>query len=107
LGQFLHFLRGSTDYGGLAAVLLYHRRRWLASALISLLLVFFGQKAPLSGIQSTQLAIAYNLTTIDGDNCASILCRGHAQAGAGIPWLCHPHWRGFSAEPDTAYRKEY
>ena len=50
----------------LAAVLLYHRRRWLAPVLIGLLLVCFGQGLSLFGIQSRQLAIGYNLITMAG-----------------------------------------
>lgn len=50
----------------LSAVLLYHRRRWLAPPLIGLLLVCFGQGLSLFGIQSTQLAVAYNLVTMIG-----------------------------------------
>ncbi|MCL2544708.1 MAG: LuxR C-terminal-related transcriptional regulator [Clostridia bacterium] len=50
----------------LAAVTLYHRRRWLAPTLIGLLLVCFGQGLSLFGIQSRQLAVAYNLITMAG-----------------------------------------
>ena len=50
----------------LAAVLLYHRRRWLAPALVGLLLVCFGQGLSLFGIESTRLAVAYNLVTMAG-----------------------------------------
>lgn len=50
----------------LAAVLLYHRRKWLAPTLVGLLLICFGQGLSLFGIQSTQLAIAYNLVTMIG-----------------------------------------
>ena len=50
----------------LAAVALYHRRRWLAPALIGLLLVCFGQGLSLFGIQNRQLAVAYNLITMAG-----------------------------------------
>ncbi|MCL1854714.1 MAG: LuxR C-terminal-related transcriptional regulator [Clostridia bacterium] len=50
----------------LAAVLLYHHRRWLAPVLIGLLLICFGQGLSLFGIQSTRLAVAYNLVTMVG-----------------------------------------
>lgn len=50
----------------LAAVLLYHRRRMLAPALIGLLLICFGQGLSLFGIESIPLAIAYNLVTMVG-----------------------------------------
>jgi len=50
----------------LAAVLLYHRRKWLAPAVVGLLLVCFGQGLSLFGMPSMQLAVAYNLVTMTG-----------------------------------------
>jgi len=50
----------------LAAVMLYHRRRWLAPTLIGLLLVCFGQGLSLFGIADMRLAITYNLVTMAG-----------------------------------------
>lgn len=50
----------------LAAVLLFHHRKWLAPAVVGLLLICFGQGLSLFGIQSKTLAIAYNLITMTG-----------------------------------------
>ncbi len=50
----------------LTAVLLAHRRKWLAPALICLLLLCFSQGLSLFGISSMPLAITYNLTAMTG-----------------------------------------
>lgn len=50
----------------LGAVVLFHRRKWLATTIACLLLLCFGQGLSLFGIGSAPLAITYNLVTMTG-----------------------------------------
>ena len=74
----------------LGAVLLYHRRRWLAPMVIGLLLVCFGQGLSLFGMRSTQLAVAYNLVTMIGKMpplLAAMIIPVYYAVGTRKPWL--------------------